>query len=175
MKKFSKFFSNIKKKIGIDALIIISLAIVTLILGIMLLVVNFCGGDPQISVGSATVKVGETVDIPIKFNNNPGTWGANIIIEYDDENLSIVSYESNDVYAICNANAADGELVILAEPQKDEESSKDGAILTVKFKAKISSEAGEYQLKFSDDCEVINSGLEFVDINYKNGKIVIKE
>lgn len=165
-----------KSKINQETKSIIAIALLAVIvigLGVFLALNIF--GDPVLSVGKAKVTVGDTVEVPIKLKKNHGMWGAQIYLEYDANNLSFDSYTNGMVFDMCQANADDGIVAIVVEPNDDQDSSRDGVVAILKFKAKISSDPGDYKLTFSKDSSFVNGDLEMLDVKYKSGKITIKE
>ncbi len=131
-------------------------------------------GTTKVFLTDNKAMVGDTVEIPLEIKKNHGILAAQAYIEYDSDNLSFVSCKNGEVFDICLVNADDGCLSIILEMNEDKETSKDGLIATLSFKAKISADKADYSLKFNDECMFIDYDANIVDINYTDGKITVK-
>ncbi len=198
LKSVSDFFKNLFKNLKKDKwlMAIIALAVVALILGIILLIHVFKNDDPYkeptIVLVGGSVDVGKTIDVPLEFHKNSGSYVAGIYLEYDAENLSFVSYDFNTydnggVFDLCYVdNSTPGTLSIIFEMNNDKDgnpeiSKNDGTAVTLKFKAKVSAEEGDYELKFSNDrengevyCMVSDENSNEVEFNFEGATITIE-
>lgn len=164
------------KKNTIYTVIAVVLAVVTLTVGVLLILKNI--GEPEVSIGSAKGLVGDFVEVPVKIENNPGIWGAQIIVEYDSKFLTFDSFSAGTVFEQCEANGADGNVAVLATHSvtKDglKNTSDDGTIITLKFKIKVTATDGEQELKFNSDTNFCDANDTLIDVKFNNGYITVK-
>ena len=153
-------------------IISILLASVLFICGAFLIINNL--GDTVVALGSKKAAVGETVEIPLSIDKNKGIWGGQIIIKYDSDSLSFVSCENAGVFDGCEVNNNEGEVVILVTQNELENTKKDGDVAKLKFKAKISADAGDYDITIDENTNFCNVNEEIIDVTLKNGKISVK-
>ncbi len=169
------------KKIKLDrfGIIILVLALVLLIVATMLLIRGIKSKQVMtFSLGEAEVSVGETVEIPVELKYNKGIIISNLIVDYDADDLTLYSYSvpENSVFNRCEVNDIKGQLSILAEMDDTNiDMTQDGTVVILVFKAKISSDSGEYEIKFNDESQTTNSKLELLDTKYESGLITINE
>ncbi|MDO4608367.1 MAG: cohesin domain-containing protein [Clostridia bacterium] len=156
----------------------IAAAALAVIIAVVAIFVILNLGDPIVSLGSNAALPGDTVEIPLEIDKNHGVLAAQIYIEYDTDNIKFDSYSNGEVFDMCWANEENGKLAIIVVMNDDEESSKDGLVATLKFKAKISADEGDYKLKFDKETMFIDynpdPNADRLDIKYKSGNITVK-
>ncbi len=152
---------------------VIGLAFIVAAVAIIICINNI--GDPIISLGNNTALPGDTLEIPLEIDKNHGVLAAQVYINYDADNLKFESFSQGDVFDLCFVNVEEeGELSIVLEMNEDKETKKDGLIATLKFKAKVSADEGDYKLSFDKDTMFIDYDMEEIEIKNKKGKITVK-
>ncbi len=157
-------------------IVAIILAIATITVGVLLIVKNM--GEAQLSVGNAKGIVGDTVEVPIIIDKNPGIWGGQIIIDYDSDNFSYVSISNGDVFDYCESNDTGDSVVIVANTlltqAKLENTYEDGVVATLKFKIKSSAKKGDYNISVNTATNFCNNKEEIIEVAFVDGIIKVK-
>ena len=60
-------------------------------------------GTPSISIGNVIGRAGETVQVPITIQNNPGLIAARFSISYDADTLTLIDVEDGELFGVGNA------------------------------------------------------------------------
>ncbi len=137
------------------------------ILALALIFALNCGAVcAHISVSSAAAKAGDTVDIPVVIENNPGFCYLRVRPEFDTANLELIAVKAGDVYADTVAKAVN----ISVENGSDMKG--DGSILIMTFKIGETAEPGDHpvELKF---IECYNYDEEDVAVDITGGVIKV--
>ncbi len=164
------------KKNLILTIVAIVLSIATIVVGVLLIVKNF--GDPQLSLGNAKGLTGDTVEIPIVLDNNPGIFGCQIIIDYDSDNFSFVSITNGGIFDFCESNDTGDSVAVLAytisDKAKLENTDQNGAVAKLQFKIKTSATKGEHKIKINSTTNFCNAKEEIVELAFVDGTITVK-
>lgn len=164
------------KKNLLLVVIAIVLAIATITVGVLLIVKNM--GDPQLSVGNAKGIAGDTVEVPIILDKNPGIWGGQLIVDYDSDNFSFVSISSGGIFDFCEANDTGDSVAILAYKLSTkaelDNTKEDGVVATLKFKIKSSAKNGNHKISVNSSTNFCNAKEEIVEIAFVDGSIKVK-
>lgn len=157
-------------------IVAIILAIATITVGVLLIVKNM--GEAQLSVGNAKGIAGDTVEVPIIIDKNPGIWGGQIIIDYDSDNFSFVTISNGEIFDYFESNDTGESVVILANTlstqAKLENTNKDGVVAIINFKIKSSAKKGDHNISVSTATNFCNAKEEIVEIAYVDGTIKVK-
>ena len=132
--------------------------------------------DPKITVSSATVFAGDTVDIAVSIANNPGILGATLKITYGN-GLTLTSAASGEAFsALTFTNPG-----VFASPcnfvwdgqELNAEDIKDGVILNLQFKIPDDAKAGDvYPITVSySEGDIVDADLNPVEIEIANGSV----
>ena len=140
---------------------------------------TYCQANSEkvnLSVSSATAKVGDEVSIDINLNNNSNFVSANLILNYDTEELEYVSYTEGKVLKegamkIVKNNSETGKVAIgyVGNPTGDETTVESGNILKIVFKVKTNFEK-ETNLKLECTSLKDKDGADIASV-ITNGKI----
>ena len=134
---------------------------------------------PRIEVEASEAKAGETVDVKIVFSNNPGLWGADLKISYDQTKLTLIEVINGDIFD--DTEVTEGVLenvpYILSYAANDIENNNylSGTLATLVFKINEDAVVGDkYDIIISynagDICDV-----DFNDIDFalENGSVTV--
>lgn len=157
-------------------LVLITVAIVLAVALIIGGIILFCNnsGDTVISIDDKKISAGDNVDVCLKIKKNCGIWGGQVMLKYDAETLSFVSYDTGDVFDNCDYNADDGTLTLLLNQTELENSKKNGVIVTLKFNVKDDAKSGDYSIKFSEESNFCNVKEELITPVLKDGTVTVK-
>ena len=167
------------------------LAIVTVILGIIFVPKIpdlFDDGKPKLIIGEAEGAVGSTIEIPVEIKNNPGTWGGQIIIDFDSTDLIFVSADIGTAYETCAVNLADEKgnmdsVVIIAEHKINYEDNKsvlvnsyeNGNVVMLKFMIKANALKGEHKITINSETNFCDANANLVEnFEFENGTITVE-
>ncbi|MBQ4155804.1 MAG: hypothetical protein IJD90_03255, partial [Clostridia bacterium] len=115
---------------------------------------------PALSIGKAESDNDGDITVPLSIINNPGFWGINIQVKYD-EKLVLKSIEKvNNKIGSVVYSVDDNILTFLIEADCLQEDIKDnGVLINLVFNVEVPSEKTEFYIKFwyVDRLEIINS------------------
>lgn len=117
---------------------------------------------------------GETVRIPLSIKRNPGIWGAQITIDFDDDNLEFVSVSNGDIFDECEVNTEDGKINLLINEKALENTKQNGTIATITFKVSDEASLGEYEISVNKRSSLCNRRGALVIPEFKIGTITVK-
>lgn len=156
----------------IFTIVAIFLAITLITVTALLVIKNT--GDCVITLGNKTALSGDTVSIPLSITKNPGTWGAQIIIDYDSDNLTFVSASNGGVFDTCEVNDTGDSVVLLVTQTTLTNTKENDLIATINFKVKDSADKGVCDIILNSETNFCNSDEDLLDIVFESGSITIK-
>lgn len=157
----------LKKFISVLAVIAMALSICT---GAV------CAANPTIKIGTVSGHVGETVEVTVTIENNPGIWGMDLVIGYDKTGLTLKSVENGVIFAdseVTEGNFEADKYILSCQREDLTDTTKSGVLATLVFEIKIDAETQDYEIKGTFDAEhvIIDSNIKDVDFDIINGKI----
>ncbi len=160
------------KKNLIFSIVAIVLALAVIAVGVLLIIKNT--GDCVITIDNVKTLAGDTVEIPIKINNNFGIWGGQIIIDYDSDKFNFVSATNGEVFNECEYNDTGSSVALLVTQTALKNSKEDGVIVTIKLGVKESVEKGKTDITFNTETNFGDSEGNLVEPILENGSVTIK-
>lgn len=140
--------------------------------------VNSFASSPVISIDSKEVYAGETAELDVHIQGNPGIVAMYLDIRYDsrltltdvkDKGLFKDSLFSDDISAVPMVLSWDDSL-------SQADSTANGTVAQLVFSVPKGTPAGAYTVSVSyDKNEIYNSKLENVDFSVVNGTITVKQ
>ncbi|MBQ3531012.1 MAG: InlB B-repeat-containing protein [Oscillospiraceae bacterium] len=124
---------------------------------------------PKIVVGEVKGRAGETVEVPVSIENNPGVASGDITISY---NKNIMELKNIKVSALMSSgmsapNAKDGIISFMAL----DNIKGDGEMYVLEFEIKDTAPDGSYPISISGN--VYNSSSETVNVVFENGSVKV--
>ena len=124
----------------------------------------------SVSLGTAKAEKGDTIEVPIKLEDNPGVFACQIAFDYDEKALEFVDYEDGDIFD--NWMISGSKLVGDTSSLKDV--TKDGTLLVLQFKVRDGAAKGDYTIKLTEESVFANYNEQFVCPKIGEGKITVK-
>ncbi len=142
---------------------------------------NVCG-ETRV-VGTATFAVddvfcapGDTVDVKIYTQNNPGIVAAQLRLEYDSDVLEVVEVKSKDFANIATGPLDSNPLVVNWVDTINPNNDTDGVFAIVTFRVKDGAQLGTTPITVTYDPEnVYDSVYENVEFETKAGSVNVAE
>lgn len=144
-----------------------------------------------LEVASVSAKAGDTVDVEVLLNNNPGTATIGVELEYDASVLTAISAEASGALkgkGFFSSNASEDEIELFEDSEGAQLSALwfdannfdgNGEIMTITFQVAEDAEAGDYTIKFveseDDLVSVTETGPEIDDVKYTNVEVTYLE
>ena len=130
----------------------------------LVFVIYCAAAGGEITVGGASAKAGETVELTVSIKNNPGFCYLRARPEYDENALELVSAKAGEVYADTIG------LGLNVSVENGSDMHGDGPILVLTFRVKDNAQSGRYEvnLKF---IECYNYDEEDVPVTITGGYI----
>ena len=129
-----------------------------------------------IEVGSASGRVGDTVEIPIQIKNNPGIEAVQLELTYSS-NLTLVKYLRGDGLPNLTRNMPSGAYSVYPYVMMfmgDENDYSDGTLATLTFKINDNTPKGEYQVNVNyKEKNIYNHNYEYINPTVTQGKIKV--
>ena len=134
--------------------------------------------NTEISVETVEAHLGETVEVDVSIDNNPGVLGAVLTLSFDD-GLTLINANSGDAFSSLNMTPP-GEFsspcnFVWDGAELNEDDIKNGTILTLTFRISDNASAGDiYSIVVSSEAdEILNSDLNPVSVDFNSGKVII--
>lgn len=138
---------------------------------------------PSINVGSLIARAGQTVNVPISIENNPGIVSMLLDVSYDKEYLTLLSVNNGTVL---NGATHDTTALTLnpytlswADDTATENNTNNGTIVTFEFLISEETPAGTaLPVKVTYDNEnaaIYDKDMNLIDFAVSNGKIEVKD
>ncbi len=104
----------------------------------------FAAGDPTMTVSSATVNKGETVNLTVDLANNPGISAAALSFEYDEEALELVGSPVKG--ADFSGLTQFAKKYVWATDSSETDNAANGTFVTLTFKVRDNAKGGNYKV-----------------------------
>ena len=136
---------------------------------------------PMVRVENKTVHRGQTFELRIYLDQNPGLLSLMLELEYDKTTLELVGIShgnalSTHTFTTTNTDTEDGFLITPFRMLWDgrEQDRTTGVLATLTFESKIEAETGDYLVSLSYDKQ--NTLIEYgvsCDVNIQNGYVTL--
>ena len=136
---------------------------------------------PMVRVENKTVHRGQTFELRIYLDQNPGLLSLMLELEYDKTALELVGIShgnalSTHTFTTTNTDTEDGFLITPFRMLWDgrEQDRTTGVLATLTFESKIEAETGDYLVSLSYDKQ--NTLIEYgvsCDVNIQNGYVTL--
>ncbi len=145
---------------------------------------SLCAGvvfaaDQRIVIGEGTGFVGDTVNIPVTVENNPGMWGMDLTVSYDITALKLKDVMNGSVYAdseLTKGNFESGSYKLSYESAELADTTKSGILATLVFEIKDTAEEKTYDIEASyNSGDIVNIDEKAVDFELVNGSVTVTE
>ena len=145
---------------------------------------SLCAGvvfaaDQRIVIGEGTGFVGDTVNIPVTVENNPGMWGMDLTVSYDITALKLKDVINGGVYAdseLTKGNFESGSYKLSYESAELADTTKSGILATLVFEIKDTAEEKTYDIEASyNSGDIVNIDEKAVDFELVNGSVTVTE
>lgn len=151
--------------------------------------VAYADNEFTLTVEKVKAKAGDTVEVDITISNNPGIWGAEFSIRYDNEALDLKEIVNGDIFGdsanaeesgfIGNTDTPDGQVSFMNEGIEDV--TGNGVLCTLKFKVNSDADAAVYDIDiitnedsfFDADLISYQAILNTGNITVDNGTVVV--
>ncbi len=121
-----------------------------------------------------TAAQGDTVRIPIKIKRNPGIWGGQITVDFDDNALEFVSCSNGEVFDECEANGEETAVNLLVTQKNIKNSKENDVIAYLTFKVKDDALVKKHEITINERTNFCNIKGALVEPEYKVGIIKVE-
>ena len=143
-----------------------TIKILSIVLSLLLAmsVASFAADEEgTITVGSASGKAGESVEIEIEVDDNPGIAMARLFVSYDADVLEIKDVEDGGIWGkqVHSNNLESNPYTLFwSNPTTTENIVENGTLATLEFKIKSGTKAGDYPITISySNSDVIDKDM----------------
>ena len=136
--------------------------------------------SPTIVVGNVSAKAGDTIQVPVSIQNNPGILGMALKISFDDSVMTLTGAATgeavSDVLTFTRPkNLINGCKFAWDGLEITPEQTKDGDVLILTFEIQSGAETGSYPISFTYSTnDVFNNDMEPVALDMVNGNVTIQ-
>ena len=137
------------------------------------------GSDPVIKVSSTNVVAGETFDVKITLDNNPGLIALRTMLDFDDDYFTVEKVTDGGILGddyFSNVYNKSPYTLYWTNPLATKDIDKNGTIAIVTFSTDEKTPAGKYTIGISsDDGDILNYDLEALgdDFDFDDGIVTV--
>lgn len=130
--------------------------------------------SPKFIVSDEKGEVGETVAVQISLQNNPGITALQLIVDYSEDNLELVSVQDEGLFndAISSSKITTYPFKISWYSQNSLDETESGVLATLNFKIKDNAESSEVKLTY-DENNVFDSNFDNIYFDVKSGVVEV--
>lgn len=163
-------------------------SIIAVLLSVLILtsvsVPAFAESEPQFELTTVNGEVGETVEMKLNINNNPGITALSVSVEYSAKDLELVSIESAGLFedGISTGKEATNPMKISWYASDSGNKTNSGTFAVLKFRILENAESSDVKLSYNPEnvfvCYPENEDgkmLENVTFATKDGKAYVGE
>lgn len=135
------------------------------------------GNAPTITVSSSEAKPGDTVEVEISLENNPGIVSMRIYCDYDSDALTLVeAVDADQLGDSTFKNVYEAPYVMFwFNPTSYSNYTANGVVATLTFKVADNADAGDYDIAISyNKGDIINFNLRNVAFEIEDGVIEVE-
>ena len=136
---------------------------------------------PQIVMGTATGRAGNTVDVTISLKNNPGINSVRIAVGYDTNAMTLTAIKDAGLLGELSndpSQMSKSPYTIVWEGDKfDKNFTDNGTIATLTFAVKEGVSEGTYPITIrydEDKYDIMDVNMEIVHLDVVNGGVAVK-
>lgn len=136
---------------------------------------------PCITVENKTVHRGQTFEVEVNLEENPGLLALKIQLDYNKDVMSLVGFERGNAlpahtFTTTNIETSEGYLIddfnFLWDATKQDKST--GTLVKLIFESKISAPVGDYPINITYDKQNTTSDYgKQIDVNITNGTVTL--
>lgn len=130
-----------------------------------------------VSLDDITIAPGGTGKIPVRLTNNPGFFGINIMIPYDESAMEVTAVTFGEILSeteMSETNVRNGKIYVAGQVADFNNIEKDGVLAYIEVAIKSSTPSGEYEMKPADSF-VFNVEEEEIPCKVTGSKIMVKD
>lgn len=137
-------------------------------------------GTPRISASSAQAQVGDTIDIAVSIQDNPGLVAMRLYVHYDAAKLKLLDAQDQGLFGSGNAyfgkvKTAIPYTLLWEDALAEENYTGNGTLAILSFKVLDVAQAGNTEIILSlDQGSTINVDVENVAFQLENGTVTIE-
>ena len=154
--------------------------IISVLLAVMLIMSISCisgnaqGVVPSFEIVGGNAKVGDTVDVNIKINNNPGITSLQIKVAYSTSDLELIGFEDEELFGnpLSHSDMSRNPLIISWFASNSTNSTNSGVLATLHFRVKENAESSNITLSYDSE-DVFNIDFQDVEFQVTNGSVDI--
>lgn len=160
-----------KKVLSVFLAILISLSMITMAVA----------ADPMISVSEVSGKKGDTVDVKIQINDNPGIISLRMFVNYDKDVLQLVKTSNGDVFpetaaTFGNDLTSSPYTLLWEDALSDQDYIENGSVAVLTFEILETAPNGKTNISVSlDEGSVFNSDLNDVKFGTADGFVNVSD
>lgn len=130
--------------------------------------------NPKFVVNSVQGEVGETVDVRISLENNPGITALQINVGYDSGDLELISIEDGGLFddSLSHSQLTKNPLIVSWYSSSSSNETNDGCLAILKFKILDSAAESEVVITYNED-NVFDSSFNNIKFDVVNGTVKV--
>lgn len=147
--------------------------IATLVLSAAVLI-TAASDSPLFKLSSATGEPGETVEVKLSIENNPGITGLSVNVGYSADCLELLSVDNAGLFEdnISTSKLTNNPVTISWFALDSADKTNNGVLAVLKFKIKDNASTSGVMLSYDED-NVFNNKFKNVRFDVENGKVSI--
>ncbi|MBQ9679945.1 MAG: bacterial Ig-like domain-containing protein [Ruminococcus sp.] len=155
---------------------LLTILLVTLLVFSSLPIANAASITPAFVVESINARCGETIEVGIDIQNNPGITALQLKVEYSDSDLELLSIDNAGLFtdSITHGSLEVNPLTISWYASDSKDKSSNGTLAILKFKVRENAQSSDISISFDPD-NVFNSSFNNIDFDTVEGSVTVIE
>lgn len=139
-------------------------------------IANAASITPTFVVESINARCGETIEVGIDIQNNPGITALQLKVEYSDSDLELLSIDNAGLFtdSITHGSLEVNPLTISWYASDSKDKSSNGTLAILKFKVRENAQSSDISISFDSD-NVFNSSFNNIDFDTVDGSVTVIE
>lgn len=134
--------------------------------------------SPQIIVSDAVGCSGDTVDITVSLENNPGIVSMTLTVDFDENVLTLIEVSDTSLMPgqMHTTKKASPYILTWENDTSKTDYYANGTVVTLSFQISETAKVGEYSIKLDHPLDgIYNYDIENIDFILKNGAVQVVE
>ncbi len=129
---------------------------------------------PKFIVTSVQGEIGETVDVEISLENNPGITALQMNVGYSSDDLELISIEDEGLFndSLSHSKLTKNPLIVSWYSSSSSDEAEDGCFATLKFKILDNASDSEVVITYSED-NIFDSSFNNIKFDVVNGTVKV--
>lgn len=152
--------------------------LISILLSILFVIVSIIpvssATEPSFEVGTATGKPGDTIEVKVSINNNPGITAFSLNVKYSSSDLTLIDIIDCSLFneTLTHSPLSKTPITLSWYSKNSKNIKKNGAFAKLKFKIKNGAKTSALSISYDSD-NVFDSNFNNKKFKTINGKVTV--